>query len=280
MIRHLRTSLASGEADVVIFNGLSEDSLLRHGLLFYGSKWLCEKSPQTSIHWEMVLSEDGKSLRERMVSKHRSSIRKKEQQLELAFPGKTCWYWLRSFNDVRELCARIEIVASRTYQRSLGVGFINDEDHRRRFMLFAERGQLRMQLLEIDRNIKAFWIGTVYQGVFHSFETGYDPDLRQYEPGTLIFIRMIDELAREGVRNVDFGLGDASYKQRFGDKSWGEATFRLFAPSTKGILLRSSLGLCSTVDGFGRRMVKRAGVLDKLKTGWRRRLIQTNCRVE
>ena len=275
LVRHLSSSLASGEADAVVFHGLPDDSLLREGLIVYGSKWLREKRPQRSVHWEMVLSKEGNFLQQKMVSKHRSSIRKKQNELDSAFPGKTSWCWISRFTDVQGLCARIENVAARTYQRSLGAGFKDDEDHRRRFILFAQRDQLRIQLLEIDGKIRAFWIGTVYQGVFHSFETGYDPDLRRYEPGTLIFIRMADELAREGVRKLDFGLGDASYKQRFGDKCWGEATFRLFAPTTKGIALRTSMGLFSTADSFGRRLVQKAGILDRLKTGWRHHLTPT-----
>lgn len=275
MVRHLWAALGSREADAVVFHGLTDDSLLRHGLLMYGSKWFCEKRPQTSVHREMVLPREGSFVQKKMVSKHRSSLRKKQHELDSAFPGKTSWPWISHFTDVQGLCARIENVAARTYQRSLGAGFIDDEDHRRRFMLFAKRGQLRIQLLEIDGKIKAFWIGVVYQGVFHSFETGYDPDLRQYEPGTLIFIRMVDELARDGVQRLDFGLGDASYKQRFGDKCWGEGTFRLFAPTAKGLALRSSMGVFSTIDGFGRRLVQKAGLLDRLKTGWRRRLTPT-----
>ena len=65
--------------------------------------------------------------------------------------------------------------------------------------------------------------------------------MSRYEVGTLIFIRMNDELAREGVRKLDFGIGDALYKQRFGDQSWREATVWLFAPTAKGMALRSIL---------------------------------------
>ena len=179
-----------------------------------------------------------------MVSKHRSSIRKKQHELESAFPGKASWSWISRFNDVRGLCARLENVAARTYQRSLGAGFIDDEDHRRRFTLFAERGQLRIQLLEIDGRFGLSGLGRSTKAFFIR-ETGYDPDLRRYEPGTLIFIQMVDELAREGVRKLDFGLGDALTNNEFGDQSWGEATFRLFAPTAKGIALRTSMGLFS-----------------------------------
>lgn len=211
-------------------------------------------------------------LLKKLRSKHRSWLRKKQRELEFTFPGKVNWHWMREIDDVSGLCSLIESVAARTYQRGLGAGFVNDEEHRQRFTLFASRGQLRAQLLEIDGQVRAYWIGIVYQGVFHSWETGYDPDLHVFEPGTLIFLRMVDQLVLEGVRKLDFGLGDAAYKRRFGDHSWREATVRLFAPSAKGVAIRSVLGTTSMLDGVARRFLQKIGVLDRLKTGWRRRL--------
>ena len=112
---------------------------------------------------------------------------------------------MTSFDDIASLCTRLDGVAGRTYQRGLGAGFFDNEEYRQRFALFARRGQLRVELLEIDGIARAFWFGIVYDGVFHSSETGYDPELREYEVGTLMFIRMSDELAREGVSRLDFG---------------------------------------------------------------------------
>jgi CelD/BcsL family acetyltransferase involved in cellulose biosynthesis len=101
-----------------------------------------------------------------------------------------------------------------------------------------------------------------------------------YEPGTLIFMHMVDELAREGVRRFDFGLGEAFYKQRFGDQSWREGTVRIFAPTVKGLTLRSSLGFFRMLDAVGRHLVKKIGGLDRLKTGWRRRLASSKAETE
>src|SRR5262249_43436686 len=124
---------------------------------------------------------------------------KEARELEEAFPGKLSWRWLNSFEDINELCATLEEVASRTYQRSLGAGFVNDEEHRQRFIMFAQCGRLRVQLLEIEGTVQAFWLGTIYNNVFHSHETAYNPALRNYEVGTQMFVRMVDELTREGV---------------------------------------------------------------------------------
>jgi hypothetical protein len=272
IVQHMWSLLASKEADVAVFHHLPQQSHLLQALLTHGPNWWCEKKRTWSTHWEMVLPEEVGFLRLKLRSKHRSSIRRKQRELEAAFPGNVSWRWISRFDDLPGLCAQLEMVAARTYQRGLAAGFVDDEEHRRRFALFAARGQLRVQVLEIEGKARAFWIGTVYDGVFHSSATGYDPSLRFYEPGTLVFARMVDELTREGVRRFDFGLGDAPYKRRFGDKSWRETTVRLFAPTPKGFVLRSIQGICAVLDEGGRRLLQKSGMFDQLKTGWRRRL--------
>lgn len=272
LVRHLCSLLASAEADAVAFHNLPEHSPLLQALLLRCPRWLCEKTPVWSEHWSMSLPEKPGFLMKKMKSKHRGWIRNRQRKLESSFPGKVSWRWMSRFDDVPGLCARLETVAARTYQRGLGAGFVDDEEHRQRFVLFAGQGLLRVQLLEIEGKVRAFWIGQVYQGVFHSSATGYDPDLRAYELGTLVFVRMVDEMVREGIRKIDFGLGDAFYKKRFGDQYWREATVNMFALTPKGLALRSSLGICAILDGAGRLLLQRAGVLDRLKTGWRRLL--------
>jgi len=271
-VHYLWSLLGSGVADAIEFHYLSEHSTLLQALLLYSSPWFCEKKLKWNIHREMDIPAEEGFIEHKVRSKHRSRIRKKQQELESAFPDKVSWRWMSRFDDISVLCARLEEVAARTYQRGLGAGFIDNEEYRQRFALFARRGQLRVQLLEIDGKVRAFWFGFVYQGVFHSSETGYDPDLRKYEVGTLIFIRMADELALEGVRKLDFGLGDAPYKQRFGDHSWREKTVWLFAPTVKGLVLRAMLRLSIMLDSTARQVLQKMGLTDKLKTIWRGRV--------
>jgi len=275
LVHHIWTVLARGEADAVVFHQLSEHSPLLRALLVHGPKFFCEKMPIWSTHRAVTLPEEPGFLLKTMRSKHRSWIRGRYSKLEEAFPGKVSWRWMQHFNDVPALCDGLEQVAHRTYQRGLGAGFVNNEEHRQRFQVLASRGQLRVQLLEIEGQIQAFWVGTVYKGVFHSSETGYVPDLRVYEPGTLVFLQLVDELVKEGVRRLDFGLGDASYKERFGDECWREATLRLFAPTFKGFYLKTMLGLSRILDSATRGLLQKTGLLDRLKTGWRRRLTST-----
>jgi len=276
LVRHFWLLLSSKEADAIVFNQLLEDSPLGKALLINGPRWWCEKGPAWSTHWKMLLPEKFDFLQHKMGSKQRWKVRKRQRELESAFPGKVSWQWITSFDDVLGICARLEEVAARTYQRGLGAGFKDDEEHRRRLALFASRGQLRVQLLEVGESVRAFWIGTIYKGVFHSDALGYDPDFRQYEPGTLVFVKLADELTREGVKEIDFGLGDGVYKQRFGDESWRESTVRFFSPNLKGFYLRAFFGVFFMLDKLGRSLVLETGVLDKIKTLWRRRLETKN----
>jgi hypothetical protein len=273
LMQYLWSLLGSGETDAVIFNQLHEDSPLLRVLLKDGPRWWCEKKPTWTTHWSMDLPKHQGVMLKSMRKNHRKRTIKKQRELELAFPGNVSWRWYDNFDDIPGLCNRLEKAAACTYQRGLSVGFENNEEYRERFALFARRKQLRAQLLEIEGRICAFMIGVIYKGVFHATETGYQPNLRKFEVGTLCFIRTIDELAEEGVKKLDFGLGDAIYKHRFGDQNWRGATVRMFAPNAKGAVLRSVLGASKAIDGAAKRLLQKAGVLDRIKTGWRRHLL-------
>ena len=272
IVGHLWSSLRAGEAEAVVFNHIPENSPLFRALMNHGPGMWCEKKPEWSVHRAMeVPGEPGFILRN-LKAKHRSWIRGREKKLNARFPGEVTWRWMDRFDDLPRLCAQIEGVAKQTYQRGLGAGFINNEEYRRRFELFASRGQLRVQVLEIRDRVRGFWIGTVYKGVFYASETGYDPELHDFEVGTLGFVKTTDALANEGVRKIDFGFGEAAYKQRFGSEYWQEATFRMFAPNAKGLALKCVLQGGVVLDRAARQILTRFGFVDRVKTAWRRRL--------
>lgn len=275
LVQKILDLLRSGKYDMVEFNNLQENSTLLNNLIEYSPKSWVEKEIRWSKHWIMKLPEEPGLLIKKLKSKHRSWIRGRLRKLERDFSDRLAIRWLKNFDDIPGLCAKLEEVAKLTYQRQLGAGFKNDEEHRKRFELFSSRNLLRLQLLEIDDQISAFWIGVIYNGTFYSSETGYDPSLRVYEPGTIVFLRMVDELIKERVRKLDFGFGDAKYKSRFGTGSWLEGTVRLYAPTIKGRILKTANRGALFVDKSGRWVVNKIGVLDLIKTKWRRRLSST-----
>jgi len=271
MEQHLRSLFASRDADTFVLYHFPETAPLFEDVLKNIPKKALKKA-EWSRHRSMNILKEKGFLLKNMKSKHRSWILGRERKLHDAFQGRISWRWIDSFDDLPRLCEKLENVAERTYQRGLNSGFTNNEEYRRRFSLFAERGQLRVQTLSIDGTVRAFWIGIVYRGVFHSTETAYDPELKKFEVGTLLFVHLVDELVREGIVKLDFGLGDAHYKKRFGSRSWKEATIHVFSKSIKGLFLETILSLFHSLDSLLRRVLTKFGFLDRLKARWRSRL--------
>jgi len=265
----IQSLLAEGRIDAVVLNHVIEDSCLFSSLARRSFRALGLRSPSWSSHWELTLPREPGFLLKAMRSKHRSWIKRKERDLVAAFPGRIQWHWHTGDDDLGRLCADMEQVAKTTYQRGLRAGFIDGPVVRDRLALFAARNQLRVFLLEIEGLPKAFWLGFSYHGVFHSSATGYVPELRDFEVGSLLFLRMVDQLVKEGVGKIDFGLGDAFYKQRFGDHSWRETTFTLFGHTPKGTLAYCLLTGTQAAEDLARQALTRLGIADRVKARWR-----------
>jgi hypothetical protein len=68
---------------------------------------------------------------------------------------------------------------------------------------------------------------------------------------------------------IDWGLGDAQYKQVLGDCEWQEACLNLFAPTFTGLRLNAVRTPLAFTDQLLKRMLQRTKVLQKVKKLWR-----------
>lgn len=272
VVSTLEGILRKREVEVISIHMLREESPLWQALRRRNLKTVGLTHTRWMTHRGLKLEKEPGFLIRNMRSKHRSWIRRKQRELEEAFPGKVHWEWHFRKLDIATLCERMEAVAKTSYQRGLGAGFIDNQETRTRLELFARRGQMRVLLLETDGLPRAYWLGTVYGKAFHAMATAYSPDMAGFEAGTLAFHRTVDELVREGIDFLDFGLGDAYYKERLADSSWREASVQLFARSIKGGVLHGYLAASVWADRFVRRAAQKLGILDRVKQSWRSRL--------
>ena len=267
--------LRERQIQVVAFHHLSE----RHSGLWEALRGfrhsLGLESPMWSVHRALTMGEEPDFLLRRLSSKHRSWIKNRERRLKEAFEGDVRWIWHRDFNEVTEICSKMEAVASKTYQRGLGAGFIDNDETRQRLSLFAKRGMLRVMLAEVKGRPAGFEYGIVHKGTFYAAATGYLPEVAKYRVGTLTLLKTIEQLSREGISRLDYGLGDADYKKRFSDIEWREATFHIFASDWKGKTLRNYMAIVNTIDQKLRRVASQTGSLQRIKKGWRNLLRRT-----
>jgi CelD/BcsL family acetyltransferase involved in cellulose biosynthesis len=131
-------------------------------------------------------------------------------------------------------------IAARSYQRHIGVGFMDDELHRAFITSAIEGGPFRAWVLSVNENPVAFLDGLLHERTFHLFETAFDGALADDEPGAILMARVLAELAEEpDVDAFDYGFGDAQYKQSLSDVSWDEVDVLGFAARPRALYLNT-----------------------------------------
>jgi CelD/BcsL family acetyltransferase involved in cellulose biosynthesis len=74
---------------------------------------------------------------------------------------------------------------------------------------------------------------------------------------------------------LDYGVGDAEYKSRFGTRSWREGNVYIYARTFRGIRINlTRTVLLAGVNG-ARRILDRRGFAQALKQRWRKSLHRT-----
>ena len=83
---------------------------------------------------------------------------------------------------------------------------------------------------------------------------------------------MVENLVREGVEILDFGMGDADYKRRFADQHYLECSVFMFGRSFRGLAAASVMTFVDPLGAASKRLATQLGLANALKMRWRRRL--------
>jgi ribosomal protein S18 acetylase RimI-like enzyme len=272
IFRDLINVLRHYNAHMVTFDYLPLASDWSTALRGVPAFWNRSHGDHITPHWKISLPGSLNEFLARRKKKHRYWLNRILKQLDTEFPKRVQVRYFASMDDVKCFCTEAEAIARLSYHRALGAGFIDNDENRQRLSLDAKHSRFRGYVLYIDGSPRAFWCGSNYNNAFHLFWTAYDPAFRQYEIGTALFLRLIEDLCQLKIKEIDMGLGDASYKERFGDEKWDEASFHLFPSSPRGLAINASRSVCLCLELFGRRFLQ-SRLLMKLKTTWRKRLI-------
>ena len=99
------------------------------------------------MHHVMTLPGSVDEIYPTLSGNHRSDLKRKAKKLLARYQdtAKTCCY--REPAEVEAIIPQIEEIATKTYQRGLGVGFRDSEQMRRRLRMCAEKGWLRAMFL-------------------------------------------------------------------------------------------------------------------------------------
>lgn len=271
-IAEIAAALRRGEADVARLRNLKVGSPLHRAARSSPGLFTRDRLARPAGHWRARLDGSFEDYLGRRSSKTRSNFRRYGRKFEAAFRDAI---ELRTFRDPAQLDRLLDdtrAVYGGTYQQALGVGF-SDSGIERDVTTFAlERGWFRGFVLYVSGAPRAFWHGIRYGRVFSTGPTGYDPAFAAHRVGTYVLGRMVEELSREdGLDWIDFGFGDAEYKQHFGDESWLEEDVLVWAPRPRPVRLNVTRTALLAADRSARSLLHRGGLLAKTRRLWRTR---------
>jgi CelD/BcsL family acetyltransferase involved in cellulose biosynthesis len=273
LLDELRLALARGEADLLIVSYLPLDSLEFRIASTRPPFRARQHVVRSGVRWELELPGSVEEFLQTKSAKHRQTLKRKAKKLERDFAGRLEIRTYEHVDDLDEFVAAAAKVSATTYQQALGVAFGDNPAHRMRTRAAMEHGWFRGWVLFLDGEPAAFWHGERYAGTFRTGNPGFDPRYDSYGTGTYLMLRMVDDLCRDPeVRAVDHGVGDATYKRRYGTRSWTEGNVLVFPLTFRGARLNAMLTVVARSLAGARWLAQRAGVLGAAKSRWRRRL--------
>ncbi len=276
LVREIMQSLHEGEADLAFFNHLRADSPMFAALGHLPGVISRDHFPTSQIHRRMTLPDNAEDFWRRLSPRVRKNQHWQAKKLISSYSGNVRIQCFRERSDLERTVQDVEQVARKTYQRGLGVGFADTAVMRQRLSLRAEKGCLRAYILYIDDTPCAFWLGTVYDREFHSDFMGYDPAYSKYSPGMYLITKVIEDLSQRGgeerdICGIDFGLGDAGYKDILSDVQWQDVSFYLFGVTVRGLAVQAVRIPTALIDRAARAMLGQSRLFLKIKKLWRSR---------
>lgn len=271
LLASLSDSLAAGEADVTTFRYLALDSPYYQVAASEPGFLRRQHVSHAELHWEQALP----SSFEQFLQSHRrtqKNMASATRRLHREFGDRVSVRLFTDPEDIDTYFADVETVARTTYQRRLGVAFGDLAAHRARTRLCMERGWYRGYVLYIDGEPRAFEHGDLYRGRYRGGRPGFDREYARFRIGWYLFMRSIEGLCADpGADVLDYGIGDADFKQWYGTRSWKEANVVIYAPSLRGARINLTRAALLTGTNATKRLIG-AGKLDRvIKRRWRAR---------
>jgi len=275
LVNEIVSTLRRGEADLAVLSHVRADSPVYRAAMQVPGFLSRDFFPRLQLHRSMTIPATVEDFYQRLSKKVRKNQKWQAKKLLQDFSGNVRVDCIRETDDLDRMIQNAEEVARKTYQRGLGVGFENNAEMHERLRLEAEKGRLRAFILYIVNRPRAFWIGTVYQRTFYSDFMGYDPEYGRYSPGMFLVMKVVERFCEgqgsDDVVQIDFGQGDAQYKEMLGNCIWQEGSIFIFAPRLRGLGLNALRTPVLLVDRLATAVVARTGLFAKIKRLWRDR---------
>ena len=273
LINELRRALDIGEADMLLVPKIDVHGTLRD-VVVDGAAWLMRSHAQpTTRRWVASVPESLDAFLSSRSAKTRQRLRTRDRKLIGEYGDGLRLRRFEHPGEMSELCRDMETVASKTYQRGLGVGYSGSPLDLGLIEIGLRRGWFRAWILYALDQPVAFWSGTKYAGTFVTRHTSFDPDYTKYAIGTYTLLRMVEDLClADDVTWLDFGSGEAEYKAAFATAQRIESDVFVVRHGLRPMTMNLAVTTSSLVNIWGRHLAQETDWGRRLKRVWRRRM--------
>jgi hypothetical protein len=264
-------ALASGEADAL---GLPPLELGSDELAVFGTLGGALERQPFIAPWtrrRLVLPDTFEEFVVSRSRKTRKHLRRDARRLEEAFGDRLSVAVLREPGDESRLVEDAERVARSTYQRAMGAGFADTDEQRELVRVGLQHGWVRAYLLHVDGTPVAYWLCSTYGRTMLLRTGGFDHGYARHRVGIYLLMRAIEDACGDPSLDVlDFGPGDAAYKQQFSNESREERNAVVFAPTLRGRRINAMRAAILGPARLARAGLDAAQLTGRVRAGLRR----------
>ncbi|MBN2457229.1 MAG: GNAT family N-acetyltransferase [Sedimentisphaerales bacterium] len=273
LVYELMKILSRRESDVVYFNHLRTDSVVYQLAREMPGFWCRSRFPKIEPHWKMSVPDNIDLFYVRCSKSHRKHLRRYQRRLQNDYEDRVKISTYSQMNEIERVIEDASEISRKTYQYALGYGFAKDGKRQVQLQTAARNGWLRAHILYVANEPIAYRIVLKYGRTCFLSGTGYDPKWRKYNPGTILFLNVLEKLcADHAVESIDFGFGDAEFKRSYGDHHWQEASIYIFAPRLYPIVVNVLRTSIVAVNSALKHIFRKAGFAAIIKRKWRNAL--------
>ena len=270
MISAIDVSLAERGLSFAKFSQLDIRHPVYDALQGGGHRWSKDPIKETAAHWHLDVPETFDAFYKSRSKNVKNNIKTYKNRVKKAFGDNVQLECICRPEEVERAAEIAEHLTANSYQRGLGIGFNDTQTQRDEWRMAAERGWLRVYVLAFDGKPTAYWAGTVYDGIYTVNFTSFDPEYKHYHPGQVALLLMIEIFCSDqDVKQIDYGVGEAAYKKRFGSFWLSKADVYYFKVTMRGQTWRAVRFLVSGAHRFLRDGLQRWNLLSKFRAFWR-----------
>ncbi len=160
-------------------------------------------------------------------SRHfRSELRRKRRKLERA--GRVRWRVVARADECERALEDVYRIEKRSWKEGAETSITAEPRLERFYHRFAlraaDRGWLRLFLLQLDAEPIAYIYGVAYRNEYYAIKTSYDQRYRALSPGVVLFAHALEHACDHGLVAVDLLGVDARWKRELANdlRRYGE----------------------------------------------------------